>query len=157
MTSTRASITKFLARFVLVVAWTLQLCAEAGEQSPVQVFVNSLKSVREAKEAIRDSLVAISKDCPSGTCVETNSIEICNWTAAVDIRTNYLITNTGRSTNPAISISKADVELFRLIWSQCKATHAYYWNFERLLHVSYMPTEAADQEISRRLGLGTRK
>jgi hypothetical protein len=46
------------------------------------------------------------------------------------------------------------VESFRdRIWGQCKPTNYQYWNFDRMLHVYYVPSPAIDRRVRKALGV----
>lgn len=138
---------------------TLTVCASfalASEpESRHEGFLRSIRSVNDVKDAVRSAIHAIDRECPSGSCVESNSIQICAMTAGLDIRTEFAITAPGSKgmRGGELPIGQSDVELFRLIWRQCKPTTYQYWNYPMLVHVSYEPDQSSAERIRRALNI----
>ena len=123
-----------------------------AEDLPVEKYVASIRSVDQVKTAIRSALTA---DCGTGSCVNTNASDVCSLVGALDLKLDSLITNTNSqySPKPDLIISAVDLQLFKLIWKQCRPTSYQYWNYGSVLHVWYEANPRDDAEIRRVLGL----
>lgn len=138
---------------ILFAALLLSTSAHAGE-TPVQSFINSIKSVEQVKQEIRDSLTV---ECGSGHCWNVHSTRICDLTAALDVKVGYRITDTftfeSTRKQESIQISAVDLKLMKLIFSQCKPSNYQYWNFGQILHVQYIPSDKVSAKVNRLLGV----
>jgi hypothetical protein len=129
---------------------------ERADQNQSERFVDSVRSVAQAKEYIRDSIRAQDL-CASGSCVNTNATEVCAYVAAIDVQAGGVITDSrGTAGSSKLRLVGGDLRLFRLLWAQCKPTTYQYWNFPSVLHVWYEPTAAADKQIRGELGIPPR-
>lgn len=130
----------------------------AKAQSHLEDIVESIRSVEQAKQELRESFEDRDR-CQVGSCWNTTSTTICELVAALDVQVNGQIvggmTTVGSSGN--IPISEADLKLMKLIFSQCKPTNYQYWNWSMMLHVVYAPSPEADQEIRQGLGLAPKQ
>jgi hypothetical protein len=54
-------------------------------------------------------------------------------------------------TEEVLTISEADLDLMKLIFSQCEPTNYQYWNFGSILHVWYNPTPEVDRQVRQAL------
>ena len=135
-------------------------CAIAGE-AETRAYVESIKSVAQVKKEIR---AALTENCGTGHCWNSQATQICNAVAALDVKLDYAITGTtftgpqpeavpSESSGSPMKASKADLGLMKLIFSQCKPTNYQYWSFGSILHVIYAPTPKVDAEVRKRLGI----
>jgi len=133
---------------------TACLSPAAIAQSDTEKKVNSIRSVAEVKKNIRESL---EYPCPSGFCVDDRTYNICERVAALDVQVNGKIIGASWSgtagSGGKIPITKADLALMKLIFSQCKPTNYLYSSYDSMLHVVYHPTPEADRRIRRALGV----
>lgn len=127
-----------------------------AEERDLKVEVESIKSVAEVKEIIKELLVNRDQ-CRVGSCFNFTSTAICSQVGMLDIRVDGKIFSGGTGwTDSVLPISKSDLDLMQLIFSQCKPTNYQYWNWGVMLHVWYDPSCQVDQKIRARLGI-TRK
>jgi hypothetical protein len=111
-------------------------------------LVDSIKSVNQVKEALRNTLESLD-ECGIGSCFNDRKTQICELVGALDVRVNGKISD-GMQLNDAeqyIDISENDLKLMKIIFNNCKATTYQYWNFDSILHVSYLPSSIDDQHI----------
>lgn len=126
------------------------------KQSESERLVDSIRSAAQVKARVRDSLAAIDT-CPSGSCINTNSTEICTYVGALDVRAAGAISSADQlRQEPDIRIARDDLNLFKAIWAQCKPTSYQFWNYPSVLHVAYDADEEADRQIRRALGIAKR-
>ena len=137
---------------LLLATLLLATSAYAGEAA-VKGFVDSIKSVEQVKQEIREALTA---QC-EGSCWNMYSTRICDLTAGLDVKVGYRITDTftDESTRKqaSIQISPQDLKLMKLIFSQCKPSNYQYWNFGQILHVQYTPSDKVSAQVNRLLGV----
>ncbi|MDR3628880.1 MAG: hypothetical protein P4L42_00945 [Desulfocapsaceae bacterium] len=115
-------------------------------------LVNSIKSVNEVKEALKNALKSLD-ECGFGSCFDARTTQICELVGALDVRVNGKISD-GMQLNQAeqyIDISENDLKLMKIIFKNCKATTYQYWKFDSILHVSYLPSTIDDQRIRKAL------
>jgi hypothetical protein len=145
--------THLLLRFLLMAQIAVPFVASA-QDSEVEKYVNSLRSVEQVKKTIRGHLTA---NCPTGSCVDNTTTEVCTLVAALDIRLGHAISAGDAKfvTTPDLAVTARDLRTFKLIWSQCKPTSYYYWNKEQVLHVAYDPDPRTDVEVRNALGIRT--
>lgn len=120
-----------------------------GEKS-IQIIIDSIKSVEQVKTVIRESL---SEECGTGHCWNFHASQICDLTAALDVRVGYAITGAYVNAKRSIQISDADLRLMKLIFSQCKPSNYQYWNYSQLLHVIYDPSPKVAAQVNKLLGI----
>lgn len=115
-------------------------------------YLPPVPSVEVAKRDIRN---ALTERCGTGSCWNWNATQVCNIVAAVDIRTDYAVTDAMVSANrkPSIPISEGDIALMKLIFSQCKPTTYQHWLFSSPMHVVYDPSPQAKVEVNKLLGI----
>ena len=137
----------------LLASLLLATSSYAGETA-VKSFVDSIKSVEQVKQEIRE---ALSAQCGAGSCWNMYSTRICDLTAGLDVKVGYRITDTftDESTRKqaSIQISPQDLKLMKLIFSQCKPSNYQYWNFGQILHVQYAPSDKASAQVNKLLGI----
>ena len=137
---------------LLLATLLLATSAYAGEAA-VKSFVDSIKSVEQVKQEIREALTA---QC-GGSCWNSYSTRICDLTAGLDVKIGYRITDTftdeGTRKKASIQISPQDLKLMKLIFSQCKPSNYQYWNFGQILHVQYIPSDKVSAQVNRLLGI----
>jgi hypothetical protein len=137
----------------LLASLLLATSSYAGETA-VKSFVDSIKSVEQVKQEIRE---ALSAQCGAGSCWNMYSTRICDLTAGLDVKVGYRITDTftDESTRKqaSIQISPQDLKLMKLIFSQCKPSNYQYWNFGQILHVQYTPSDKVSAQVNRLLGV----
>ncbi len=121
-----------------------------ADEARVKYFINSIQSVEQVKQDIRNSII---EECGAGHCWNTNATHVCDLVAGLDVKVGYAITGTIENEKPSISISKVDLKLMKLIFSQCKPTNYQYWSFGRILHVVYDPSPKIAAEVNKRLGI----
>ncbi len=144
-----------LVLIILLVGLGIGILIEpAPGQSDLQGFVDSIESVEQVKEDLRQTL-EFREECAVGSCVNMAGTSICESVAALDVQVNGQIvggmTSVGSEGNIPISVS--DLELMKLIFSQCKPTNYQYWNYPMILHVWYVPSDEVDQQVRQGLGL----
>ncbi|EAW35219.1 hypothetical protein [Lyngbya sp. PCC 8106] len=134
------------------------LIKPAQGQSDLQEFVDSIESVEQVKEDLRQTL-KFRDECGVGSCWNTTSTGICETVAALDVQINGQIIGgmSSAGSDGNIPISSSDLELMKLIFSQCKPTNYQYWNWPMMLHVLYVPSDEVDQQVRQGLGLSPRK
>ena len=146
----QSALTQGLISLLMVGTWIQPALAD----SFLNDFVDSIQSVEQVKEILRNLLQERDR-CQVGSCWNNISTSICETVAALDVQVNGQIvggmTSVGSAGN--IPISEADLELMKLIFSQCKPTNYQYWNWEMMLHVVYAPADEIGQEIRQRLGV----
>lgn len=128
-------------------------CATAGEAT-VRAFVDSIKSVAQVKQGIREALTE-AEQCGTGHCWNVHATRVCDLVAALDVNVDYQITGTFESTHPkpSIKIADTDLKLMKLIFSQCKPSNYQYWSFGQILHVYYAPSSKVNAEVNKQLGI----
>lgn len=139
-----------LKNLALLLSILLVTKATYANESSVQKFVDSIKSVEQVKQEIRGSL---TERCGGGHCWNFHASRICELTAALDVRVGYAITGTFENAKRSIQISDADLRLMKLIFSQCKPSNYQYWNYSQLLHVVYDPSPKVASQVSESLGI----
>lgn len=124
-----------------------------ARENPEQL-VNSIRSVEQVKEDLKNTFQR-RDECPGGSCWNSTSSAICATVAALDVQVNGQILNDMilNDSEGNIPINQADLDLMKLIFSQCKPTNYQYWNWPMMLHVVYAPSDEADEQIRRGLGL----
>jgi hypothetical protein len=136
------------------IAFILLLLAEVvfAEDTIVQKYVASIRSIEQVKSAIRN---AMSAECASGSCANNNATEICTLVGGIDVRLDGIVTsdNARYKPKPEFPISSQDLQILKMIWRQCKPTNYQFWNYGSVLHVWYEPNPRDDAEIRRALGL----
>lgn len=144
---------RYLSSLVLAIYAVFSFPAFAND-STVEKYVNSIQSVDQVKQQLRDAFESLDT-CPSGSCVNTNTTEICELVGALDARLDSAITGTMTSPTPkpAFLISSGDLKLMKLIYAQCKPTNYQYWNYPTVLHVGYAPSKEANAKIRKALGV----
>lgn len=119
-------------------------------QTDLQEYVDSFRSVNQVKEEIRQ-LMEVREQCAVGSCWNSTSTSICEVVAALDVKVNGQIVGqmfSGEEGSPGeIPISQDDLQLMKLIFSQCQPSNYQYWNWDRMLHVLYSPSPEAEQKI----------
>jgi hypothetical protein len=143
-----------LIRIIAATSIAAQFVVLGASETEVENYIKSIRSVEQVKASIRRHLTA---ECGTGSCVNTTTTEICTLTGALDVRAGNSISSGDPkfTTRPDIPISRPDLELFQLIWSQCKPTSYQYWNYGTVLHVAYDPEPEIDKTIRRALGIRT--
>lgn len=136
---------------LLLCSATRATSATAGEAA-VRAFVDSIKSVAQVKQGIREALTE-AEQCGTGHCWNFHASQICDLTAALDVRVGYAITGTFENAKRSIQISDADLRLMKLIFSQCKPSNYQYWNYSQLLHVIYDPSPKVAAQVNKLLGI----
>ncbi|PZV06012.1 MAG: hypothetical protein DCF22_24300 [Leptolyngbya sp.] len=130
----------------------LALTPIANTQQSTKTYVDSIKSVAQVKQQIREAMQNQDK-CAVGSCSNSNRTAICEALGALDVQIDGKIVGQMSGAGGNIPISSSDLELMKLIFSQCKPSNYQYWNFDSVLHVLYSPTQQADVEIRKRLEL----
>jgi len=116
-------------------------------------FVGAIHSVQQVKDGIREALEEV-QTCAAGSCYNMISSNICDVVGALDIKLGGKIIDTDHGgSKPELDISDSDLRLMKLIMAQCKPTHYQYWNFDRVLHLSYSPSAEASHIIDEALGV----
>ncbi len=134
-------------------------CMESHQDSKLADNICLHASLADAKQYLRESLWTYHYDCPSGSCVETNAIEICRTLGAIDIRSGFRITDEGApvSEDVEFKLTKPDADLYRLMWEQCKASTYQYWGHDDTVHVAFYPSPDAAKKIRDALGVSQSK
>lgn len=152
------TIIQFVLVAFLVIGTIGTLIQPAQGQRDLQGFVDSIRSVEQVKQQIRQTLET-ADSCSVGSCANSTATLICETVAALDVQVNGKIvggmTSVGSDGN--IPISNADLELMKLIFSQCKPTNYQYWNWPMVLHVWYVPSDEVDQQVRQILGVQPRR
>ena len=145
---------KFLRLSTLAPALLASTLGAYAQDTEVEKFVKSLRSVEQVKELVRDHITA---ECGTGSCVNNITTEICTLVGALDIRLGNSISSNEPKffSQPDFPVSQRDLRTFKQIWSQCKPTTYQYWNYGQVLHVAYDPDPRIDVEIRRGLGILT--
>jgi hypothetical protein len=125
-----------------------------AEREALQQFVNSIESVDQVKGDLK-GLLEQSDQCAVGSCFNFTRTAICERVAALDVQVNGQIIGdwTSVGSEGKLPISRSDLGLMKDIFSQCKPTNYQYWNFERMLHVYYVPTPVIDRRVRKALGV----
>lgn len=141
--------TKYILSFLFFIN-VHALCI--ANDSNTRSYINNIKSVEQVKASIRDSL---NENCGTGHCWSFNAKRICEMVAALDVKVDYQITVTFSSekASPEIEISKSDIELMRLIFSQCKPTNYQFWSYGQILYVVYDPSPKIDLKVRKLLNI----
>lgn len=127
--------------------------AQDSSTSSLEDYVNSIQSVEQIKQEIRETLQQRDQ-CGVGSCYNFTSTSICAAVGALDIRVDGKILEEGSGwSDQILPISDSDLALMRQIFAQCKPSNYQYWNFGTMLHVLYSPTPEADAAIRQQLGL----
>lgn len=134
----------------------LALTPIANAQQSTQTYVNSIKSVAQVKQQIREAMQNTDK-CGSGSCYNFTRTAVCEAVGALDVQVNGKIIGQVTGSRNNIPISTSDLELMKLIFSQCTPSNYQYSNFGSVLHVFYYPSLQADVEIRKRIGLPVKK
>ncbi len=146
----KSTLTQSLIGLLMMGVLTSSVFAETEHNE----FIDSIRSVEQVKEQLRQ-MFQQRDECKVGSCWNNSSTIICETVAALDVQVNGQIvggmTSVGSAGN--IPISATDLELMKLIFSQCKPTNYQYWNWPMLLHVVYAPTQEVDQKIRQGLGI----
>ncbi len=109
--------------------------------------VKSIKSIAQVKQNL-SALLANRDKCAVGSCFNATSTAICEQVAMLDVRVDGKIFSGATGwTDSVLPISQSDLDLMKLIFSQCKPTNYQYWNWGLMLHVWYDPSCQADQKI----------
>jgi hypothetical protein len=117
-------------------------------------FVQQYKTVAQTKAALRATFEAMD-NCGFGSCVNGNSMLICEIVAALDVNMNGIIIREMWSEGTKVTLPARDLRMLKLLFAQCKPTNYQYWNYDTMLHVGYRPSHAADVSIRRYLGVTT--
>ncbi|MFM7428021.1 MAG: hypothetical protein ACKO7W_23985 [Elainella sp.] len=129
------------------------LSAGSAQAQDLEAYVNSIQSVDQIKQEIRETLLQRDQ-CGVGSCYNFTSTSICAAVGALDIRVDGKILESGSGwSDQILPISDADLALMQQIFAQCQLSNYQYWNFDSMLHVIYSPTPAADAAIRQQLGL----
>jgi hypothetical protein len=148
------TITKITLGYAIPIALVglMGAVAPTQAQEDLQQQVQSISRVDQVKQKIR-GLIEAQDECSVGSCLNFTRTAICSAVGALDIRLDGKISSkTTGGTNSALSISKVDLDLMKLIFSQCEPTNYQYWNFDSILHVWYNPTPEVDRQVRRTLG-----
>lgn len=125
----------------------------AAQAQDLQNYVDSIQSVEQIKQDIRDTM-QMRDECGVGSCYNFTSTSICAAVGALDIRVDGKILEQGSGwSDQVLPISETDLALMQQIFAQCRPSNYQYWNFDRMLHVLYSPTPEADAAIRQQLGL----
>jgi hypothetical protein len=137
---------------------------EAQTESESERFVNSIKSLAEAKTILRDAMKLLETECSTGGCFDNYQIQICETLAAIDAKIGYRL-NIGWESSEKLSdddlsgidkdfpVSKQDISLFKLMFSQCKPSNYQYWKHSNVLHVIYSPSSEIDAQVKKYLNV----
>ena len=134
------------------------LIQPAQGQRDLIEFVDSIKSVEQVKQQLRETF-KFSDGCGVGSCINGANTSICETVAALDVQVNGKIIGEMSSfgSDGKIPISNSDLELMKLIFSQCKPTNYQYWNWPMMLHVWYSASNEVDQQVRQGLGVQPRR
>lgn len=116
------------------------LLSSFGASADADALVKSIKSVEAVKKEVK---AAIFSQCGTGGCADSEAEDICDFAAALDVKVGYQISKSQAahgSPKSELPIKAKDLELFQLIYSQCRPSSYQYWNRDRMLHVVYDPT-----------------
>lgn len=141
----------------LIAALLLVACSvvfAADNSAGLAKFVQQYKTLTETKQALRATFEAMD-NCGFGSCVNGNSMLICEIVAALDVNMNGIIIREIWSHGKHVSLPAKDLRMMKLLFAQCKPTNYQYWNYSSMLHVGYRPSHAADVSIRRYLGVVT--
>jgi hypothetical protein len=129
-----------------------------AQESAVQQQIDRITSVEQVKEELAE-LIRSSDQCGVGSCFNASRTAVCNTVAMLDVQVNGQILSDMTSVGDPgkIAIAPKDLQLMRDIFSQCKPTTYQYWNYDSILHVYYMPTEAIDRSVRQALGVPSKK
>ncbi|HIK13005.1 MAG TPA: hypothetical protein IGS52_22565 [Oscillatoriaceae cyanobacterium M33_DOE_052] len=122
---------------LLVVVGTIgTLIKTAQGKRDLIEFIDSIKSVEQVKQQLRETF-KFSDGCGVGSCINGTNTRICETVAALDVQVNGKIIGgmSSLGSDVKIPISNSDLELMKLIFSQCKPTNYQYWNWPMMLHV----------------------
>jgi hypothetical protein len=129
----------------------------SAQRNDLQQRVDAIESVEQVKLQIREALEFLDT-CGVGSCYNHTTTAVCEAVGALDVRINGQIVNQmSGAAGTELSISESDLELMRLIFSQCKPSNYQYWNWDTILHVTYQPTPEVDAEVRSQLGVPPRR
>lgn len=131
----------------------LSLPKNAIAQDPSKL-VDSIKSVAQVKKELKQTLEALDQ-CGVGSCFNSTSTYICELVGALDVKVNGRIIGEMSGSNSNFPITASDLKLMKKIFSQCKPTNYQFWNWNTVLHVSYIPNTQVDRQIRAALGVKT--
>lgn len=110
------NITIFLAIISTVFVNLQPVLANSTE---VQKTARNIKSVAQVKQYLREVMSPCEDGC-SGYGLHIRAIRVCELVQALDIRVQGKISRKRSFSERNIPISKSDINLMRLILSQCK-------------------------------------
>ena len=135
---------KIFAGIIGLLLATTSVQAHADEHAQKK-FIKQFDSAKKSKQLILESFNDLSQ-CAVGSCANDRATHICEQIAAVDIQTDYQISNsfTGQRSG-AFTLNRADLALFKDLYASCRPTNYQYWNYDSLFHVGYAgdPEKAA--------------
>lgn len=144
-----------LLLFVVVVLPSQAVEAKDIEDLEKSELVDSIKSVEQVKDALKRIFEEYDQ-CYIGSCYEDWQFKIAELVGALDTKVGE-ISIEGKTAKSELVISANDLKLFRLIWRNCHPTSYQYWQYDSVLHVSYMPTKEDDKKIRKMLNIKLRK
>lgn len=135
----------------------LSIFSITGLTENLEEFVVSIKTVKVAKSELKSAFSTLD-NCQVGSCANETSTLICDIVGALDVNFDGKIIGemSGGETSKN-SISANDLHYMKEIFSQCKPTNYQYWNYEKILHVGYRPTNKSDVKIRKYLGIKPNK
>ncbi|BAY66965.1 hypothetical protein NIES22_71090 (plasmid) [Calothrix brevissima NIES-22] len=136
-----------------VFALSIQNYAIAQDTSKL---VDSIKSVAQVKKELKETFENLDQ-CGAGSCFNSTSTYICELVGALDVKVNGRIVGQMSGGKSELAISASDLKLMKKIFSQCKPTNYQYWNWDYVLHVSYLPSDSVDREVRAALGVRSRR
>ncbi len=128
-----------------VIAKANNRSALVGNEAEVQKAVSEIQSVSQVKGSLKDLISPCPHGC-SGYGLHLKAVRICTLVQALDVKTGEkILQNKSLGSNKkVISINRADRDLMKIIYSQCKL-------YKRLPsdspELTYSPTTNSRQKI----------
>ncbi len=114
----------------------------------IQRVAENIKSVGQVKKEIREVILVCQESGCSGYGMHSVNMRICKLVQALNIKVNGKISGKRLSTRRAIPISKSDINLMRMILSQCRWESHLQSDPPDFI---YAPTPKIRQRINRQL------
>ena len=124
----------------------------ADDSATLAAFVKQYRTVAATKQALRTTFTELD-NCPSGSCMNGYSMQICEIVGALDVNMNGIIIGSMTSEGTKVTLPANDLRMMKLLFAQCKPTNYQYWNYSSILHIGYQPSRSADVSIRRYLGI----
>jgi hypothetical protein len=143
------SVKKIILAFTITSTIMTNVQSVLASSSEAQKIARNIKSVSQVKEYLRETMSPCEGGC-SGYGLHIRAMRVCELVEAVDIKVKGKITRRSPLPGKSMSISKSDLNLMRLIYSQCK------W-YVRLPNdppdFVYHPKPEIERKINRKIGI----